>query len=80
VIKSDIMGVFSDFHAYSKFVKSLNASFIALIPKSLGATDLSDFRPTSLVSDVYKIIAKILANRMSPIMEKIISKPQNAFV
>jgi hypothetical protein len=35
-IKTDIMGVFSDFHAHSKFVKSLNASFIALIPKLMG--------------------------------------------
>jgi hypothetical protein len=35
VIKSDIMGVFFDFHAHSKFVKSLNASFIVLIPKTL---------------------------------------------
>jgi hypothetical protein len=32
VIKSDIMGVFTDFHDHNKFVKSLNASFIALIP------------------------------------------------
>jgi hypothetical protein len=42
--------------------------------------DLLDFRPFSLVSGVYKIIAKVLANRMSRVMEKIISKPQNAFV
>jgi hypothetical protein len=43
VIKFDIMGVFFDFHAHSKFVKSFNASFIALIPKTPGATDLTDF-------------------------------------
>jgi len=80
VIKSDIMGVFIDFHAHNKFVKSLNASFIALIPKSPGATDLANFRPISLVSGIYKIIAKVLANRMSRVLEKIISEPQNAFV
>jgi hypothetical protein len=40
VIKADIMGVFQDFHAHSKFVKSLNATFIALIPKKSGALDL----------------------------------------
>jgi hypothetical protein len=32
------------------------------------------------VSGVYEIIAKVFANRMSSVMEKIISKPQNAFV
>jgi len=80
VIKSDIMGVFTDFHAYNKFVKILNASFISLIPKSPVATDLANFRPISLVSGIYKIIAKVLANRMSNVLEKIISEPQNAFV
>jgi hypothetical protein len=33
VIKADVMGVFHDFHARSKFEKSLNGTFIALIPK-----------------------------------------------
>lgn len=80
VIKLDIMGVFTDFHAYNKFVKSLDASFIALIPKSPGATDLANFWPISLVGGIYKIIAKVLANRMSRVLEKIISEPQNAFV
>jgi len=42
--------------------------------------DLTDFWIISLVSGIYKIIAKVLANRMSHVMEKIISKPQNDFV
>jgi hypothetical protein len=42
--------------------------------------DLKDFWPISLVSDVYKIIAKVLANRLRRVVEKFISKPQNAFL
>jgi hypothetical protein len=42
--------------------------------------DLKDFQPISLVSGVYKIIAKVLANRLRRVVEKVISKPQNAFV
>jgi len=80
VIKTDLMGVFQDFHTHSKFVKNITATFIVLIPKKLGAMDLKDFRPISLVSGVYKIIAKVLANRLRRVMEKIISNPQNAFV
>jgi len=80
VIKYDLMKVLLDFHTHSYFKRSLNASFIALIPNKAGAIDISDFWPISLISGVYKIIAKVLANRMSSIMEKIISKPQNAFV
>jgi hypothetical protein len=80
VIKSDLMGVFQDFHSHSKFVKSINATFLVLIPKKFGAVDLKDFRPISLVSGVYKIIAKVLANRLRRVVEKIILNPQNAFV
>jgi hypothetical protein len=61
-------------------VKSINANFLALIPKNSGATDLKDFRPISLVSGLYKIIAKVLANRLSKVVYKIITKSQNAFV
>jgi hypothetical protein len=42
--------------------------------------DIPDFRPIRLISGAYKIINKVLTNRMSPVMEKIISKPQKAFV
>ena len=80
VLKADIMVVFSDFHAHGKFEKSLKATFIALISKKLGASDLKDFRPISLVSGVYKIIVKVLANRMRRFEVKIVSKSQNAFV
>jgi hypothetical protein len=80
VIKTNLMGVFQDFHTHIKFVKSINATFLALIPKKSGAVDLKDFRPISLISNVYKIIAKVLANRLRRVVEKIISNPQIAFV
>jgi hypothetical protein len=61
-------------------VKSINSTFISLIPKVHGAKEIKDFHPISLVGGVYKIIAKVLANRMRRVMGRIISKPQNAFV
>jgi hypothetical protein len=80
VLKNDIMAIFSDFHARGKFEKSLNSTFISLIPKIPGATEIKDFRPISLVSGIYKIISKVLANRLRLVMSRIISTPQNAFV
>jgi hypothetical protein len=79
VVKGDIMAVFADFHS-CKFVKSINSTFISLIPKFHGAKEIKDFCPISLVGGVYKIIAKVLANRIRRVMDRIISKPQNAFV
>jgi len=74
------MGVFQDFHAHSKFLKSISATFIALVLKKPGAMDLKDFRAINLVSGVYKIIVEVLANRFRRVVEKFISKPQNAFM
>jgi hypothetical protein len=63
--------VIRDFHAKSKFGRSLNATFIALIPKISGVVDPKEFCPTSLVNSIYKIIAKILTNRLKIVLEKI---------
>ena len=62
------------------FEKSLNATFLAFIPKKVGAVEVKDFRPISVVSGMYKILAKILANRLRLVLPKIISSSQNAFV
>ena len=80
VVKGDFMVAFSEFHEQGKFVKSINSIFIALILKVYGTKDIKDFRPISLVGGIYKIIAKVLANRMRRVMDRVISKPQNAFV
>lgn len=67
--------VFHEFHARDTFEKSLNVTFISLIPKKPGADDIKEFQPISLVGGVYKIVAKILANSLKMVVEKIISKP-----
>jgi hypothetical protein len=78
--RSLVRELFTEFHDRGEFVKSINSSFIALIPKIHGAKEIKEFRPISLVGGIYKITAKALANRMRRIMDKVISKPQNAFV
>jgi len=45
VIKEDIMDVFKEFHIQGKFEKSLNTTFISLIPKKARVMDLKDFHP-----------------------------------
>jgi hypothetical protein len=64
VVKEDVMKVFREFHDEGRFEASLNSTFISLIPKIPGASEIKDFRPISLVGSLYKIIAKVLANRL----------------
>ena len=64
VLKTKIMAIFHNFHTQAVFEKSLNASFLALISKKVDAVEVKDFRPISLVGGIYKIISKVLANRL----------------
>jgi hypothetical protein len=80
IAKADLMNFFHNFHEHERFVKSLNATFISLIPKRLGQLEVRDFRPISLIGSVYKILAKVLANRLQPIVGNLISNSQNAFI
>ncbi|RVX13534.1 Transposon TX1 uncharacterized 149 kDa protein [Vitis vinifera] len=78
--KEEIMEMFKEFHEHSSFVKSLNNTFLVLIPKKSGAENLGDFRPISLVGGLYKLLAKVLANRLKKVIGKVVSIAQNAFV
>ncbi|KAM6597211.1 uncharacterized protein LOC133034424 [Cannabis sativa] len=59
---------------------AVNTTLISLIPKKQHAHTLKDFRPVSLCSTFYKVISKVLANRLKAVLDKIISPYQRAFV
>nr|GEW04842.1 RNA-directed DNA polymerase, eukaryota [Tanacetum cinerariifolium] len=61
-------------------LEGCNSSFIALIPKTQEAKMVKDFHPISLIGSMYKIIAKILANRLSLVILDLVSDFQSAFV
>lgn len=61
-------------------MRSLNSTFLVLIPKVVGAKNIKDFRLISLVGSLYKLIFKVLTTRMSKVMGEVIGKNQNAFV
>ncbi|PNX89322.1 cysteine-rich receptor-like protein kinase, partial [Trifolium pratense] len=79
-LRGDVMRFISDFHRNGKLTKGINSTFIALIPKVDSPQRLNDFRPISLVSSIYKILAKVLANRLRLVIGSVISESQTAFV
>ena len=60
VVEIDVMAFFDNFHRSSEFERSLNASFLSLIPKKNNALNIKDFRPISLVGSVYRLLSKVL--------------------
>ena len=57
-----------------------DASFIVLLPKKSMSRRISDFRPISLITSLYKIIAKVLAGRLRGVLHETIHSSQGAFV
>jgi len=63
-----------------KVLTALNATFITLIPKEERVTHPKQFRPISLCNVIYKIVTKVIANRLKPILSFIISNEQFGYV
>ena len=80
VVKKDVMDFFVYFHRHSVFEQSMNASFLTLIPKKCNAVNIKDFCPISLVGSVYKLLSKVLANKLRMVLDNLISETQNSFV
>ncbi|XP_057774940.1 uncharacterized protein LOC130993921 [Salvia miltiorrhiza] len=64
VIKDDFIQVMKDFHTKGKIPRDCNSSFIVLIPNKDEAYSLDEFRPISLICNLYNIIAKVLAGKI----------------
>ncbi|KAL5750726.1 hypothetical protein ACOSP7_025329 [Xanthoceras sorbifolium] len=59
---------------------SIGDALVVLIPKVKVPSLVSEFKPINLYNIVYKLIAKVIANMLKPILDSVISKQQSAFV
>jgi hypothetical protein len=80
VIKYDQNVLFEDFHKNSLLIHSLNFGVITLIPKKDNTIKIQDYRPICLLNVSFKIITKVLTNRIGLVADRIVSPCQTAFM
>ena len=80
VVGDMVVNAVLDFLNSGHMVLEINSTYIVLSPKIKSPEKMSDFRPISLYNVIYKIISKVLANRLKQILPNIISPTQSAFV
>ncbi|WZZ09772.1 hypothetical protein YC2023_095693 [Brassica napus] len=80
LVGTDLTAAVRSFFLTSSMPRQTNATVISLIPKTTGASSLSDFRPVSLCNTVYKIISKILSARLKTIIQDTVQRNQVGFV
>ena len=74
------MKLFEDFFKGKLHIKRLNYGVVTLIPKVDKAIDMKNFRPICLLNVCYKIITKVLNNRLASCITKVISDSQYGFM
>ncbi|GKU90659.1 hypothetical protein SLEP1_g4626 [Rubroshorea leprosula] len=80
VIKADVVSFLQEFQTNGKLVRGLNTSFTVLVPKVENPVQIEEYRPISLVGVMYKILAKLLANRLQEVLGNKIGEQQMAFL
>jgi hypothetical protein len=80
LLKSEVRILFDQFHGNAIIPKSFLSYFVTLIPKVNSPFALEDFRPISLLGCLYKLVAKVLTDRLAKVMDSLISSNQSAFI
>eukprot|EP00253_Pinus_taeda_P014091 PITA_14091 len=80
ILGSDLLKVVEESRVSGSLYHAINSTFIAVIPKSDSPSSFDDYRPISLCNCLYKIISKIIANRLKPILSRHIAPQQFAFL
>ena len=80
VVGTEVTRAVLNFFTTGKLLKQVNSTLLALIPKVHNPMTVGDFRPISCCNVLYKIIAKLLVQRLSVVLDKLINPSQAAFI
>ncbi|XP_019177735.1 PREDICTED: uncharacterized protein LOC109172940 [Ipomoea nil] len=80
ILGTEVVSFCHNFLTSGQLPASVNETHIVLIPKTKHPELMSEFRPISLCNVLYRILAKVLANRLRGVLDSIISNAQSAFI
>ncbi|KAJ9553128.1 hypothetical protein OSB04_017173 [Centaurea solstitialis] len=80
ILKGVFMNAMRWFWEKESMGPGCNSFFLTLIPKVTNPSNIGDFRPISLIGVFYKVVAKVLAQRLKKVIGKVISESQSAFI
>ena len=80
VITGDLLAMFDDFYKGELDIKRLNYGVITLVPKVKEANNIRQYHPICLLNVDFKVFAKVLNNRFTPIAEEVIGGNQSGFI
>eukprot|EP00253_Pinus_taeda_P009202 PITA_09202 len=79
-LRKEILELVEECRMNQKVWPAINSTFYALIPKGDNLEDANGFRPIALCNVIYKIITSMMARRLKPLLDKLISAEQTGFV
>lgn len=79
-IKEEVCLLVENSRKVGRILPALNATFLSLIPKEANVVSANNFRPISLCNVIYKIITKIIATRLKPLLPSFISEERIGYV
>ena len=80
LIKEEVFEIMKEYREKKGVLKSINATFLTLIPKEAGANSSDKFHRISLCNVIYKIISKVIENLIKPLLPNLICSEQFGFV
>lgn len=80
VVSSDAIKFVQHFERHGTIANGCNSSYITLVPKCKDPMSLGEFRPISLIGCMYKIVAKLLANRIKKLIGSVVDEVQSTYV
>ena len=79
-IEKDFVKCVEDFFYKGSLPRNANMTWVTLAPKGDDAMEIKDYRPINIIGCAYKVIAKVLANRMRRVMGVLVGETQATFV